>query len=96
MESFTHYFRQIEGGNTEALDALHETYKSHLYRLDERHKYADGMGVFVATLTDVEPTGHLILRDTEGTLRRYAFKEVKFSPLPTPSPEEEGLPHKAY
>ena len=80
MESFTRYFRQIEGGNTEALDALHETYKSHLYRLGEEHKYVDGMGVFVATLTDVEPTGHLILRDTEGTLRRYAFKEVKWTP----------------
>ena len=32
-----------------------------------------------ATLTDVEPTGHLILRDSEGTLRRYAFKEVKWT-----------------
>ena len=79
MESFTRYFRQIEGGNTEAIDALHETYKSHLYRLGEEHKYTDGMGVFVATLIDVEPSGHLILRDTEGTLRRYAFKEVRFS-----------------
>ena len=96
MESFTRYFRQIEGGNPEALDALHETYKNHLYRLGEKHKYADGMGDFVATLTDVEPSGHLILRDTEGTLHRYAFKEVRFSPLPNPSPEEEGLPHKAY
>jgi BirA family biotin operon repressor/biotin-[acetyl-CoA-carboxylase] ligase len=80
MESFTHHFRQIEDGNPEALDALHETYKSHLYRLGEEHSYSDKDGTFRATLTDVEPTGHLILRDTEGILRRYAFKEVKWTP----------------
>ena len=80
MESFTHHFRQIESGTPEALDALHETYKSHLYRLGEEHSYSDKDGTFRATLTDVEPTGHLILRDTEGILRRYAFKEVKWTP----------------
>ena len=78
MESFTHYFRQIEDGNPEALDALHESYKSQLYRRGEEHTYIDKDGTFRATLTDVEPTGHLILRDTAGTPRRYAFKEVKF------------------
>ncbi len=31
---------------------------------------------FTATIHDVALTGHITLRDTEGTLRRYAFKEV--------------------
>ena len=79
MESFTHYLYNIEGGDEKALDALHETYKSHLYRLGEEHAYSDKDGTFRATLIDVEPSGHLVLRDTEVTLRRYAFKEVKFS-----------------
>ena len=78
MESFTHYFEQIETGNQEALDALHEQYKTHLYRLGEEHTYSDKDGTFRATLTDVEPSGYLVLRDTSGTLRHYAFKEVKF------------------
>ena len=78
MERFTHLFGQIEDGRPEALDALHENYKNHLYRFGEEHTYSDKDGTFRATLTDVEPSGHLILRDHSGTLRRYAFKEVKW------------------
>ena len=78
MESFTHYFEQIETGNQEALDALHKQYKTHLYRRGEEHTYSDKEGTFRAILTDVEPTGHLILQDTKGKQRRYEFKEVKY------------------
>ena len=78
MESFTHRFAQIETGRQDALDALHKEYKSHLYRLGEEHTYSDKGGTFRATLTDVEPTGHLILKDTKGNQRRYEFKEVKY------------------
>ena len=77
MESMTRYLRQIDG-QPEVLDALHESYKQRLYRRGEEHAYSDKDGTFRATLTDVEPSGHLVLRDTKGGLRRYAFKEVKF------------------
>ena len=80
MESFTHYMQQLDGGSEEQLDALHESYKKHLYRLGEEHGYTDKDGTFCATLIDVEPSGHLILQDTEGKRRRYAFKEVKYGP----------------
>lgn len=75
MAHFMHYMHLIDDGQ---LDALHATYLSRLYRKDEEHGYCDVNGPFRATLTDVEPTGHLILRDTEGLLRRYEFKEVRF------------------
>ena len=78
MERFTYYFGQIETGKEDALDALHKSYKSHLYRFGEEHTYSDKSGTFRATLTDVEPSGHLILMDAEGKHRRYAFKEVKW------------------
>ena len=78
MDSFTHYFEQIETGKEEPLDALHEDYKSHLYRRGETHTYSDKDGTFRATLIDVEPYGHLVLQDTTGKQRRYAFKEVKY------------------
>ena len=78
MECFTHYFNQIEGGKEDVLDALHESYKSSLYRFGEEHRYSDKDGSFRATLVDVEPTGHLILRDTEGNRRKYEFKEVNY------------------
>ena len=32
----------------------------------------------MAEYQDVELDGHLILKDEQGTLRRYAFKEVNF------------------
>ena len=78
MESFTHYMQQIDEGKKDALDTLHEEYKKSLYRRGEEHTYSDKDGTFRATLTDVEPTGHLILQDTEGKQRRYEFKEVKY------------------
>ena len=78
MDCFTHYMQQIDDGRPDALDALHENYIKHLYRRGEEHSYSDKDGTFRATLTDVEQTGHLILQDTEGKRRRYAFKEVKF------------------
>lgn len=78
MESFTHYFEQIETGNQEALDALHEQYKTHLYRLGEEHTYSDKDDTFRATLVDVEPDGLLVLQDAKGNKRQYEFKEVKY------------------
>ena len=86
IDRFTHYFEQIETGQEDALDALHENYKSRLYRFSEEHIYSDKDGTFRATITDVEPSGHLILRDTQGILRRYAFKEVSFSLLTSQKP----------
>ena len=78
MERFTHYINIIDEGEEDVLDALHEDYKKWLYRRDEIHKYVDEMGSFCAKLVDVEPSGHLILQDEKGTLRRYEFKEVRF------------------
>ncbi len=78
MERFVRLFGQITDGSPDALDALHCRYKSLLYRLGQEHGYSDKDGTFRATLTDVEPSGHLVLQDSNGTRRRYAFKEVKY------------------
>lgn len=66
---FTHTGREGE---------LHALYLSHLYRRHLAARYADHEGAFTARLTDVEPEGFLVLTDTEGRRRRYAFKEVSF------------------
>lgn len=78
MEHFTNLLQKIDNGSTAALDALHEAYKSGLYRSGEEHEYADEMGNFCGTIVDVEPSGHLIIRDSEGKVRRYEFKELKY------------------
>ena len=74
---FMQYMTVLDEGTDAALDTLHEHYKKHLYRWGEKHKFADGMGEFCATIVDVEPSGHLILLDEEGQRRRYEFKEVR-------------------
>ena len=62
--------------------SLHATYLSNLYRRFGLHTYHETSTStsFLAEIADIEPTGHLLLRDTSGQLRRYAFKEVSFVP----------------
>ena len=62
----------------EGPEACHDTYIARLYRREGFHPYADAEGAFMAEVADIEPTGHLLLRDSNGQLRRYAFKEVTF------------------
>ena len=81
MEHFTRLLRKADccgPAVQEALDALHEEYKTHLYRCGEKHEFSDEMGVFCATIVDVEPDGHLVLRREDDSLSRYGFKEVNF------------------
>ena len=57
---------------------IRQPYLAMLYRRQGYHPYADKDGVFMAELEDVEEDGRLVLRDDQGQLRRYAFKEVQF------------------
>ena len=57
---------------------IHSCYLARLFRMGEGHLYADAAGRFRATITGVEPSGHLLLIDDEGQRRRYAFKEITY------------------
>ena len=50
-----------------------------MYRLGERHPFrlADGT-LLEAVIEGVRPTGELLLRHDDGTLRGYLFREVEF------------------
>ena len=61
-----------------AVPHIRELYLKNLYRKEGFYPYRDSQGEFLAKFHDVEPNGYLILTDEEGTLRRYAFKEVEF------------------
>ena len=64
----------------EAAAALHADYVSALYRRRGLHLFREPASdvPFLAEIADVEPSGHLLLRDGAGKLRRYAFKEVSY------------------
>ena len=57
---------------------LRKMYHQHLYRQCGSYPYRDAAGAFEAEIVRVEDDGHLVLRDSRGLLRSYAFKEVAF------------------
>lgn len=81
MENFTRYYEWTEQGREKE---LHEMYLSHLYRRGEMARFHDEKGDFCGRIVDVEPTGHLIIEDEAGQMRRYGFKEVEITPSRPP------------
>ena len=75
MEHFMHHYADLQRG---AFDDIHTRYHAALYRSSGLHPFRDADGLFRASIEGVAPTGHLLLRDTDQRLRRYAFKEVSF------------------
>ena len=69
-------YAQLERGEKEALQ---HAYRERMYRLGERHtfRYPDGTPT-EASIEGVRPTGELLLRHADGTLREYLFKEIEF------------------
>jgi len=70
--------RQLEANFNFTQQAIGTLYRKHLYRHSGWFPYRDAQGEFLAEYQQVEPDGHLILKDEQGLLRRYAFKEVSF------------------
>ncbi|MCD8317810.1 MAG: biotin--[acetyl-CoA-carboxylase] ligase [Paraprevotella sp.] len=75
IKRFKDYLRDIQTGKA---DEIARHYKDALYRGHGFYPYEDEKGDFEAEIRDVEPAGHLVLMRRDGTIRRYAFKEVKF------------------
>lgn len=71
-------YRQLENNFDVTQHAISRLYHKYLYRRQGLFPYRDAQGDFWAEYQEVEPDGHLILKDEQGTLRRYAFKEVSF------------------
>lgn len=69
------YLRMVDG---KRYDELHALYLDGLYRREGLHRYADDCGEFEAETVTVEPSGLLVLRRADGSVARYAFKEVRF------------------
>lgn len=63
-----------------AFEELHKEYLSLLYRKDDKyHRFVLLEGAeFDAKITEVEPTGMLVLERENGMQERFAFKEVGF------------------
>lgn len=71
---FSHYYNEMRWGCN---DAIFTEYRELLLGFGEQREYVDAGGAFTAVIEGVELTGHLLLRRSDGTLSRYAFKEVE-------------------
>ena len=68
------YNQLIADGETGIIKAYHNA----LYRKDGVYDYEDADGQFKAEIVEVKRNGHIVLRDTEGILRQYELKQLKF------------------
>ncbi|MDL2282591.1 biotin--[acetyl-CoA-carboxylase] ligase [Parabacteroides sp. OttesenSCG-928-G06] len=75
LSRFYHYYLLLLQEGEEEIRRL---YIHALYRKEGFYFYEDESGRFEASIHSIEPTGHLNLQLHDGSLRRYAFKEVSF------------------
>ena len=73
LERTAYYYQLLKEGKDELITSR---YFSVLYRREGFHTYRDANGKFDAKIIDIQPSGKLILEDTEEKIRAYFFKEV--------------------
>ena len=71
---FSDYYMQLASSCHSVIET---EYNSLLLGAGECRRYIDKDGCFDATMIGVEPAGYLLLRRSDGTVSRYAFKEVE-------------------
>ena len=74
VEGFLRYYAEIQDG---CYDNIRKLYHRHLYLRGRMVRFADETGIFMGTISHVEPDGHLIIIDNTSVPRRYAFKQVQ-------------------
>lgn len=75
VEKFEEYYQMVIDG---AYETICKRYHEVLYRKEGLFPYRDRNGEFTASIDHVKDNGHLVLKDTDGNAREYAFKEVQF------------------
>lgn len=69
------YYNKIDKNGSEDIA---KRYKNSLFRHDGYHTYNDGTHNFMAHIKDIEPSGLLVLEMEDGSVHKYAFKEIKY------------------
>lgn len=72
---------------------LHHSFRLGMWRGDGRaYPFRDtGSGeIFKGIISDVETSGILVVEDTSGRLRRFAFKEVEFLPMSSAEADKQA------
>ncbi len=68
----------IQAVLNEPEEAIWTYYKAHLYRREGWFPFEDKNGTFEAHISDVLPTGEIILKDKNNKERIYHFKQIRY------------------
>lgn len=79
LYSFLYSFNQTWNRYIKDVNSLDEEYHNQLYLRNINASYRDDSGEFTGILKGVQPSGRLLI-ETEGVLRDYDLKEIKFIP----------------
>ena len=71
-------FKAINSVLNEPEELVWSEYKTHLYRREGYWPFEDQEGRFEAHIEDVLPTGEIVLRDKNGQIHQYGFKQIKY------------------
>lgn len=74
-QSIADYYTFLIEDNTTIIEQM---YLNHLYRETGWHRYRDAKGTFLAEFSKIDSAGYLYLERKDGTISKYAFKEVEF------------------
>ena len=75
LKKIDHFYRKLEAGQSDELDrAFHQK----LYRLNECHHYRDDTHEYAGEIIGVNQIGQLKIREKNGPVHEYHFKEVVF------------------
>lgn len=73
--SMVEYFSMLEDGKMAEIET---SYKALLYSLGIEAKFSDSDGEFLGTILDVEQSGVIHIKHSDGDTKGYLFKEVNF------------------
>ena len=71
-------FEKVQSVLNESEQEVWAYYKSHLYRREGFWPFEDKNGTLEARISDVLPTGEIILCDRQGNQRIYEFKQIRY------------------
>ena len=71
-------FETVQSVLNESEQEVWTYYKAHLYRREGWYPFEDKNGTFEARISDVLPTGEIILCDRQGKEQKYHFKQVRY------------------
>ena len=74
LDKVAAYYDLLKQNN---ITEIEQRYMNALFRKSGYHTYRDAIGIFLAEIKEIEGSGKLILKDTEGNMRCYFFKVVE-------------------